>query len=215
MTSTASKLTIYNGALNACKSRRLSTITDDVEPRYVLDDNWDRDFLDTVLEKGLWNFAMRTVKVDADTSYTDPLGAGWNRFDVPDDYIRHAQIDSNGSFTNPDLSFQEENGFIYSTLSTIYMRYVSNDAAFGGDYTLWPQSFTRFAEHYLAFLSVGRISDAKTDVDSLEAKARRFLFEARSRDAMKEATKFPPESSWNKSRFGKHYGRSPKDYSGM
>ena len=76
---TPTKLSIYNGALNACKARRISSLSVDEEARYVLDDNWDRDFINTVLEKGLWNFAMRTVQIDADPDYTDPLGSGWHR----------------------------------------------------------------------------------------------------------------------------------------
>lgn len=209
------KLSIYNGALNAIKARRLSTLTDDVEARYVLDDNWDRDFIDTVLEKGLWNFAMRTVKITSDPSYTDPLDSGWERFDRPDDCVRVAQIDTNGSFTNPDLSYQEEGNYIYSTQQTIYVRYVSNGASFGTDYSLWPPSFTRYAESFLGLLSIGRIADARTEKETVKQEVRAALFEARSRDAQKEPTKFAPMSSWNKARFGKQYGRSPKDYGGM
>lgn len=211
----ATKLSIYNGALNVCKQRRLSSLSENVEARYVLDDNWDRDFLDTVLEKGLWNFAMRTVQIDADTSYTDPLGAGWNRFDVPTDCVRVAQISTNGSFTDPDLSFQEEGDFIYSTLQTIYVRYVSNGASYGADYSLWPPSFTRFAEHYLAWLSSARLTQSDTDKKEIERLMRITLTEARSRDAQKEPTKFPPESSWNSARSGRWTNRSRKDYGGM
>ena len=212
---TASKLTIYNGALNACKSRRIASLAVTEEARYVLDDNWDRDFLNTVLEKGLWNFAMRTVQIDADTSYTDPLGAGWNRFDKPSDLVRVAEISTNGSFTDPDLSYQDEGAYIYSTLSTIYVRYVSNGASYGGDYSLWPPSFTRYAEHYLGWLSIGRLADAKTDKQELERVTKMLLTEARSRDAMREPTKFPPESSWNRARRGRWSYYSRNDHGGM
>lgn len=215
MVAAADKLTIYNGALNACKSRRITTLTDDVEARYVLDDNWDRDFVNNILEDGLWNFAMRTVQIDLDTSYTDPLGGGWNRFDLPSDWIRVAQISSNASFADPDLSFMIEQNYIYSTLSTLYVRYVSNGDAYGNDYSLWPSSFRRYAEAYLGLLSIGRLADADSDFDKLEVRVQRYLTKARSRDAMKEPTKFPPESPWNRARFGRRTGRSSKDYGGL
>ena len=211
---TPTKLTIYNGALNAIKARRITSTSDDVEARYVLDDVWDRDFLNRILEKGLWNFAMRTVQIDADTSYTDSLGAGWNRFDKPSDLVRVAEISSNGSFTEPDLSFMDEGNYIYSTLTTIYVRYVSNGASYGTDYSLWPPSFTQFAENYLGLMSIGRIADARTEKQELERITQRSLAEARSRDAMREPTKFAPESSWNRARHGR-WSRSRKDYGGM
>jgi hypothetical protein len=211
----ATKLSIYNGALNVCKHRRLSTITDDVEARYVLDDNWDRDFINTVLEKGLWNFAMVTVLIDADTSYTDPLGAGWNRFTLPDDYVRGAGVFTNGSFTDPDLSFKEEAGVLYSTQSTIYLRYISNGATYGADYSLWPPSFTRYAEHELAHMSSGRLVDSDSEKREIERLTQKALTQARSRDAMKEPTTFPPESAWNRARSGRWSNRSRKDYGGQ
>lgn len=211
----ASKLSIWNGALNICKHRRLTSTTDDVEARYVLDDVWDRDFIDTVLEKGLWNFAIRTVQIDADPSYTDPLGAGWNRFDIPTDYVRSAGIFTNGNFTDPDLGYKEEAGFIYSTQSVIYMRYVSNGASYGADYSLWPKSFTRYAESQLAWLASPRLVDSDTERREVERLTQRALTEARSRDAMKEPTSFPPESSWNRARSGRWSNRSKKDYGGM
>jgi hypothetical protein len=211
----ATKLSIWNGALNILKQRRVTSTTDDVEARYVLDDVWDRDFIDTILEKGLWNHAMVTVLIDADTSYTDPLGAGWNRFTIPDDYVRAAGIFTNGNFTDPDLSYKEEAGAIYSTQSTIYMRYISNGASYGADYSLWPKSFTRFAEYYLAWLASGRLVDSDAERQEVERLAQRALTEARSRDAMKEPTTFPPESSWNRARSGRWSNRSRKDYGGM
>lgn len=211
----ASKLTIYNGALNICKERRISSLSEDVEARYVLDDNWDRDFIDTVLEKGLWNHAMRTIKIDADPSYTDPLGAGWNRFDKPEDMIRVAQIDTNGSFTDPDLGYMEETGYIYSQQQTLYIRYVSNGALYGADYSQWPTSFTRFVEHFLAWQSCGRLVDSDTEKKEIERLMKLSLTEARSRDAIKEPTTFPPESSWNRARKGRWSARSRKDYGGM
>lgn len=212
---TATKLTIYNGALNACKARRIASLSATEEARYVLDDVWDRDFIDYILEKGLWNFAMRTVQIDKDTSYTDPLNAGWNRFDKPSDYIRGAEVSTNGSFSTPDLSYQDEGAYIYSTQSTIYVRYVSNGASYGANYSLWPPSFVRYAEHQLGTFSIARLADADQDMDKLEARTQRLLTEARSRDAMREPTKFPPESSWNSARCGRWSHFSRKDYGGM
>ena len=109
---------------------------------------------------------------------------------------------------------QDEGGYWYSTLNTIYVRYVSNDASYGANYALWPPSFTRYAEHQLGLFSIGRLADARTDKETLMRDTKLALNEARSRDAQKEPTQFPPESSWNRARKGR-YGLNRKDYGSM
>jgi len=62
--SAADKLLIYNGALLFLGERQLATAADTVESRRLLDGVWDRDGIDTVLEHGQWNFAMRSSKLE-------------------------------------------------------------------------------------------------------------------------------------------------------
>ena len=49
-----------------------------------------------------------------------------------------------------DEQFKDEAGFWYADLDTIYVRFVSNDATYGGDLANWPQSFINMVEGYLA-----------------------------------------------------------------
>ena len=212
---TPTKLSIYSAALGWCGSRRLASLSEDVEARYVLDDVWDRGHVDRCLQKGLWKFAIRTSQIDYDTSYTDPLNSGWYRFDIPSDHIRTVQFSQNGSFTDPDLGYQSEGAYWYSTLQTIYVRYVSNGASYGADYSLWPDDFQDFVEVDLAFRSIKRLTDAKTDYEDLKSERRRILMEAKSTCAMEDPTRFPPETSWNSSRRGYRGYRSNRDYGGM
>jgi len=211
----ADQLSLYNGALLLCEARRIANLTVNEEARYVLDDVWNRGAIDTCLEKGLWNHAMRSVQMDADTSYTDPFNAGWYRYTKPDDWVRVAGVWTDQMFTQPDLSYQDEGNYIYSNYTILYIRYVSNDTAFGNDYSLWPKSFERYVEGYLASQIVGRITGATVDKQILDQKVRQLLASALAKDAQREPTRFPPESSWNASRHGYRGLRGYRDYSGM
>jgi hypothetical protein len=60
-----SRLSIYNGALRECQERKLASLSEDREPRRVLDDVWnDGDgLLRFVLRQKQWRFARRTVEI--------------------------------------------------------------------------------------------------------------------------------------------------------
>jgi hypothetical protein len=211
----ATKLSLYNGALLLCEARRISGLTVNEEARYVLDSVWDSGAIDTCLEVGLWNHAMRSGEWTYDTAYTDPLNAGWYRFEKPDDWIRVAGVFTDQSFTVPDLSYHDEGNYIYSNYQTLYVRYVSNGASYGADYSLWPNSFERYVEHYLAFRIIGRITGGQTDKQWMEIQMKKQLASALAKDAQREPTKFPPETAWNGSRHSFRMGRGSRDYSGM
>jgi hypothetical protein len=213
--SSAEKLSLYKGALRLCEARSIATLTDDVEQRYVLDEIWDDGAIDACLEQGLWNHAMRTILIDCDAGFTDPLNAGWQRFTKPDDWVSVAQVSTDPSFTEPDLNYQDEGNYIYSYNQTLYIRYVSNDASYGNNYSLWPESFKTFVHAYMGLHALPRLSGATTEKDKLERRLQRFLTVAKGRDAMKDPTKFPPETSWNRSRRGVRGMRSNRDYSGL
>jgi len=59
------QLSIYNGALNILGERKLADLDENREPRYELDDIWDNEMIDRVLQFGLWNFAARSVELTA------------------------------------------------------------------------------------------------------------------------------------------------------
>lgn len=211
----ATKLTLYNGALLLCEARRIASLTVNEEARYILDDVWDRGAIDTCLEKGLWNHAMRSGQWDADVSYTDPTNAGWYRFTKPDDWVRVAGVWTDQMYTQPDLSYQDEGNYIYSHYTILYVRYVSNGATFGTDYSLWPKSFERYVESYLASQIIGRITGANADRQVVYGLSKQLLSSALAKDAQREPTRFPPENGWNASRHGYRGVRGYRDYDGM
>lgn len=210
------KLSLYKGALRFAEERSIATLSDDVEQRYVLDEIWDDSFINKVLEMGLWKFAFRSIMIDADTGYTDPLGAGWQRFTLPSDVIKLSEVSTDPSFTEPCLDYQTEGKItIYSYQSTLYIRYVSNGASYGADYSLWPGSFITFVEAQLGFWALPRISGSDTKSARLEERLKKLKTIAKAECALRDPTQFPPETSWNRSRRGWRGMRSSRDYSGL
>src|SRR3546814_179077 len=144
---TATQLSLYNGALRLCGEAKLANLTEDREPRYVLDDVWDDGALRHCLQQGSWNFAMRTVEAEYSPSVEPSFGFR-RAFDKPTDWVRTAAMASDEYFRCPltSLGARDEGGFWFSDLETIYVRYVSDDASFGLDMSLWPANFTRRSE---------------------------------------------------------------------
>ena len=97
------KLSIYNGALLFIGERQLATLTDNVESRRLLDGAWDRDGIETVLEQGQWNFAMRTSKFEYSPSITPAFGHT-RAFEKPSDFVRVCAMCSGRIFYDPASS---------------------------------------------------------------------------------------------------------------
>ncbi len=200
-----SKLLLYNSAILLLGERQLSSITESREPRRVLDMVWDTGALDFVLEQGLWNFAMRSIELEYSPSVTPQFGYS-RAFDKPTDWIRTAAMCQDEYFREPLNSYNDEAGFFFADLDTIYVRYVSNDTSYGADYSLWPQSFTKYAAAYIAYAAAPRLTQAESKRDDIAKEMKRCLVEARSKDAMNDPTAIPPRGSWTRARGGRGRG---------
>ena len=177
-------------------------MTENREPRRVLDTFWDGGFVDEVLEQGLWNIAIRTAQIDYAPSITPAFGYR-RAFSKPDDYIRTAGLATDEYFNNPLTAYNDEANYIFADHDTLYLRYVSNDASYGGDLSKWPESMSGFAACALAVKACKRLTQSAADLEALKADCKKLLTEARGRDAMNEATAFLPRGSWTTSRGSK------------
>lgn len=192
---TISRLNLYNSALNHCGERKISSLSESVESRRVLDSAWDEGAVDYCLEAGLWKFAMRTVQIDYSPSVEPDFGYS-RAFDKPTDFIRTAAVCSDEFFKVPLLEYVDEAGFWFTDLDTIYVRYISNDSAYGGDYSLWTQTFARYVAAHLASQAITKLSQDEAKWKKVEFIKDQALKDALSRDAQADPTKFPPQGSW-------------------
>lgn len=199
------KLQLFNNALRLCSERKLASLAEEREPRRLLDDVWDDDGVDSCLEMGLWQFATRAVKLDYSPSVVPPFGFT-RAFDKPEDFIRTAAVSSDEFFTEPLHEYTEEAGFWFADLDQIYVKYISNDAQYGADMSLWPRSFASYVSAYFASEIVPRLTADKERVVLLDKIMGKRLSKALMHDAMAEPTKFRPAGNWVRARRGRSRG---------
>lgn len=193
------RLSLYNDALLACGERALNSLTENREPRYLLDQIWNNNGVKNCLEEGQWYFAMRTIQLDYDPDIEPPFGYA-HAFDKPTDWIRTVSLASDEFFRAPLLRYNDEAGYWYSDLNTIYVRYVSNDDAYGMNLALWPETFKEFVAAHFAMKVVLKITNDE-DRFAKVVKIREMLMRtAKSKAAMADATQFPVPGSWSQSR---------------
>lgn len=198
----AGKLSLYNGALTVIGERKLATLTDNVESRRKLDDVWDNDLVKRVLQMGQWNFSARSVELQASTTVTPTFGFQF-AFDKPSpDFRRTMGVWQDEFMSTPLTNYMDEGQWIFAELETIYLKYVSSDSQFGGDFTLWPENFTEMVEHYIAFKVAPRLTGLQYSATDLEAKWKRWLSDAKAVDAMEAPVGVKPKGGWARARQG-------------
>lgn len=197
----ASKLGLYNAANLIIGERKLSSLTENRPSRRRLDSVWDDDGVKSCLQAGFWNFAMQSIELTHSPSI-DPAFGFQYAFDKPTDWVRTAIVSADENFSNELLNYEDQVAYWYADCDPIYVRYVSDDAALGGDLSLWPANFTRYVEHYFAMRISKATSNSTNDQLELEAKVKRLLNEAKATDAMDESTKTLKPGSWSSARSG-------------
>jgi hypothetical protein len=193
------RLSLYNGALRHCGERLLASLTENREPRRMLDAAWDDNFVKGVLEDGQWGFACRSGMYDYSPS-VEPTFGYRRAFNKPTDFVRTMAVCQDEYFKVPCTEYSDERGFWYADLDTLYIKYVSSDPSFGADMSLWPQSFVDYVEVKLATKIVVPLKQNSSALEKLLGLADMFLTKANSQNAMADPAKFPPQGSWVRAR---------------
>lgn len=194
----ASKLNLFNAALREIGETKLASLVEARGPRYALDDVYD-DALLYCLEQGQWNFAMRTVEIESAPAI-DPTFGFTYAFEKPDDWIRTCGLSASDTMNIPLERYEDEGAYWYADVDPIYVRYVSSDSDYGLDLTLWPATFQRYVELYLASRIAKPTADNESVLERIQKDMKKALIDARSKDAMNEAVRFAPPGSWVQAR---------------
>lgn len=201
---TPTKLSIYTGAARILKLRPFDTVTDDVEARYLMDAEYE-DARAWALEQGLWNFASRLVELEASEDEEPVFGHNY-AFDKPADFVRLVKISASPYLypTLEDIQYTDESNYWFSSVNPLYVQYVSNDASYGEDLSLWPQTYTLFVQHELAYRVAPHLTSfSANELQDLERRRDRALKDARSKDAMNQGAMRPPPGRLTTSRGGR------------
>ena len=180
---TVDKLAIYNNALVLIGQRRLATLTDDVEPRYLLDAAYDVGGPEYCMEIVQPDFASIVTKLDS------PAVSAEHGLDsvhaLPADYLTLATspgIYSDDKLDQPVSRYLIEGRTIVCEFDTIYVRYISDTITL----TDWTPSFVRVLTTYLAReIAIKLAPDQYASIDSLftdRVEAARGLDDARAPD---------------------------------
>ena len=196
----ADQLTLYNDALGHLKERVLASLTENREPRRVLDAYWT-DSVNYCLGQGLWLFAKRSVAVTPSTTLI-PTFSWLYAFDIPEDWVRTIGISIDPFFAIPLDFYSEEAGVWYANSQPLYVQYVSNDPTYGWNLGAWPESFSEYVAMRLAVKACKRITRDEALFESLKKEEKYYRIDARGKDAMNAAVGIRPMGTWVRSRYG-------------
>lgn len=201
------RLMLYNNALLACGERALSSLSEAVESRRLLDQVWNSGGVQACLEEGQWKFATRSQQVDYDPDI-DP-GFGYARaFTKPTDYLLTTAMCSDEYYNEPLLQYADEGRHWYSDLDTLYVSYVSNDENYGMDINNWPRWFAEFVEAHFAFKIAAKLAGTEKKIAAMEKLRKMAKLNALNRNMMGDPPRFPPQGNWTRAR---HQGGTRRD----
>lgn len=209
------RLELYNNALLMAGERSLASLAEDREPRRLLDQVYNTNGIDHCLEQGQWWFAMRTVMIDYDTAISPSFGYQ-KAFTKPTDWIATSAVCSDEYFRVPLTAYADERANWWADITPIYVKYISNDAAFGGDLSKWPASFVDYAAAYFAGRIIGKLAGDKADQRTAlfgppgqpsKGLIGMNLHIAKNAAAMTQPTQWPAQGNWTRARQGSRRGR--------
>ncbi len=195
------KLKLYNDALGILGERKLASLTENREPRRVLDDVWDFGVVRYCLERGQWTFATRSMKYTYSPSVEPPWGYR-RSFNKPDDYVRTVALCSDEYFLCPLLRYSDEANTWFADEDDIYVKYTSDDPSYGNDMGKWPETFAEMVSARLAHKAAWRITQSGQKRAEAKDNWKRCMLDAKSNDAMNQPTVFPPQGTWTRARRG-------------
>jgi hypothetical protein len=207
----ATKLGVYNDCLRAIGDLRLSSLTEDVEARYVLDDAWE-DAVEFMFTEGLWNFATRTEEINANLALT-PIPGFTYTFDKPEFWLRTITLSPNSQF-DTEATYRDEDGKFYANFDKLYLRYISSEKTADDRLGEWPPTFANAVAAYLAKECARRISGADSDAEALAADYKDILASAKNKDALDQSKVTFRPGSWVRAMRGTSNNRDRGPLSG-
>lgn len=205
------RLGIYNEALRAIGDLRLSSITEDTEARYVLDDAWE-DCVEIMFTEGLWNFATKTQLITADAGQPPIPGFSFT-FDKPLNWVRTITISANSLFTE-EAVYRDEGNKIYSNWDELYIRFISSEKAVDDQIPNWPPTFAKTVAMCLAFECAERLSGSSSKAEALGAQYKDALANAKNKDALDQSKMIFRPGNWVRSMRGSSMPRDRGPLSG-
>ena len=202
------RLKIYNGALLLCGDKQLSILSENREPRHLLDLVWNDGGVNYCLEQAQWHFAMRAAQFDYNPSVQPDWGFP-RAFDKPTDWINTSGVFQDEYLTTPLTQYADEISYWFADRDQIYVKYVSNATTYGADLSRWPATFVDYVKAYFASRIVHKLPGSAGKVEFLLGPTGRpdkgwvhqTLLIAKNKAAMALPATFPTRGTWAAARF--------------
>lgn len=196
----ATKLGIFNDALQILGERALASISENVSSRRDLDSAWDKGAVTDggpiyCLEQGYWNFGSRASALSYSPSVEPPFGY-LRAFDKPTDWVRTVSVAADPYFQFPMTQYNDEAGFWFSDYDILYVKYVSKDASYGMNLAAWPMSFEDFVALYLADSVCERIVQSASMTEKIHKDWKEAKHMANGIDGTNKPTQMIPMGQW-------------------
>jgi len=185
---------IYNKAFFILGLDEIVSNDDDSPRRTKADVSVGMGIVNATLEDIGWAFAMTGQEITYDPS----LEPGWGHNRVyahPSDMHRLGGVFQDEFFTTPLKDYEDDNGYWFCGLDTIYVKYVKT--SFMTAPSSWPQYFANLVAANIA-IEIG--PSLSGNVDNAVARQDQFKREARSTDAMTGSPQHIREGRWVRSR---------------
>ena len=202
----ATQLSIYNAALELCEERALASVTEARKPRYLLDNVWNDGGVNACLEEGDWTFATRTEQLVADPNI-QPAWGYVNGFQKPTDWLRTVKMASDPYFQSAFTDYNDEAGYWFAPIATIYVGYVSNNVAYGMNLANWTEAFKKLVAAHFADRIINELTHSENKIAKVAAALKMAVESARGKDGMNEATAFFPRGQLSRARQGMYWSQ--------
>lgn len=202
-----SQLDFYNGALLLLKETPLANLNENREARFLLDQEWNLNqgqgshIFNSCLSEADWLFGQRTQQLQYNQNAVPSFGYPY-AFNVPADLVRLMVIAYDPYLRNSLNQYQMEGGYIFCGLQTLYLRWVSNDPAWGMNTAIWPEIFIDYVFAHLAYKIAGKVTGGKMTPEDVRKEKVRLLGDAAGKNAIARPVAFPPRGTWLLSRHG-------------
>lgn len=199
------KLELYNKALGHLGPTRLANVSENRPAVAELNAVYNGT-LQAMLERGLWFFALRTVRLEPDTNVEPNFGRPY-AYSIPTDFVRLRLICVDERQEVEDRSYRREGSYWFSDASILYITYVSNHTDWGLNLGAFTELYAEAIGAELAWRSGLPITKDRGTKNDLLIIKKRLLNEAKRLEAVDERVKAKPPSSWVQSRLGGSRGQ--------
>lgn len=185
-----SKVAIANGALQRLGAGRISALSQDHPNARTMNAAYER-VLRAELRRYDWSFAIHRASIAADGDQTE--WGGWNRYTLPNDFIRLIRDDETGQHTDWRIEGLYVVTADESPLEIRYIRFID-------DPNYYDPLFIEAFECKLAFVACKDVTGSTELKESLDRDYKDAIAEAKKFGAIEKPAAEFPDDSWINSR---------------